>query len=251
MHKIALLLFISIICNTANLFADTETIYMTVGETKKLAPTVLTTKVIQGMPAWTSSRPFDLEIIHTDLYTATIKAIRPFSGYATIHCLYYFQELHPINGTIIAQRSGYIDYNVFVEDNGSKPEATSISISPQSVSLNYGDTYELKVTILPSNADQNVTWTTTDRTVTFVNNVGGAYILGGNGYGSAIVTATTTNGLQASCTVQVGNNSTGEGDNSGNNPEIPESGQIINNVELGVKRINNLHKIVNSLLNKD
>lgn len=189
-----------------NAYAETKTIYMTVGETKKLSPTELTSKVIQGKPAWTSSRPYDVEIIQTDMYTATIKAVKSFSGYATIHCLYYFQELHPTNGTIIAQRSGYIDYNVFVDGGSNKKEPTSISISPSTVNISYGTTKELTITITPSDADQTVTWDTSDRSVTFVNIVNGKHILGGNGHGTAIVTATTTNGLKASCTVTVGNN---------------------------------------------
>lgn len=203
---ITLVIFCLTLFNSAN--ADTKTIYMEVGETQKLSPTELTSKVLQGKPAWTSSRPYDVEIIQTDMYTATIKAVKSFSGYAIIHCLYYFQELHPTNGTIIAQRSGYIDYNVFVDGGSNNNKPASISISPSTVNLSYGATKELTVTITPSGADTNITWSTTDASVTFVNTVNGIHVLGGNGYGTAVVTATTTNGLKASCTVTVGNNNT-------------------------------------------
>lgn len=183
---------------------------MKVGDTKTLSPSVLPTKVLAGQPAWTSSRPSDVKIISTTMYSCTIEAVKSFSGYATIHCLYYYRELDPTTGRYIYQRSGYVDYNVFVE----KTEIKSIEISPTSIELNYGETYRMNVTILPSNANQDVTWSSSNSSVAFVNS---SNILGANGYGTAVVTATASNGLSASCTVTVKKNGNGSGSSGGNN----------------------------------
>ena len=101
----------------------------------------------------------------------------------------------------------------------------------------------MSVTVSPSTANQTVTWTTTDRTVATVND---ANILGANGYGTAVVTATTSNGLTASCTVTVKKN----GDNSGNNDNSDNSGQNNTNYDeldyyfqIAKKRMNALRSI--------
>lgn len=207
MKKILFLFLLSFI-SVSNICA--ETVYMKVGDTKTLSPSVLPTKVLAGQPAWTSSRPNDVKIVSTTMYSCKIEAVNSFSGYATIHCLYYYRELDPTTGQYIYQRSGYVDYNVFVE----KTEIKSIEISPTSIELNYGDTHKMVVTILPSNANQDITWSSSNQSVAFVNS---SNILGANGYGTAIVTATTSNGLSASCTVIVKKNGDDSGNNSGNN----------------------------------
>lgn len=130
------------------------------------------------------------------MYSCEIEAINSFSGYATIHCLYYYRELDPVTGKYIYQRSGYVDYDVFVEEI----EARSIEISPTQIELNYGETYRMEVSVFPSNANQNITWSSSNRSVAYVNS---SNILGANGYGTCTVTATTNNGLTASCAVTV------------------------------------------------
>lgn len=212
MRKIFFLFLLSLV-SISNIYA--ETVRMKVGDTKMLSPSVLPTKVLAGQPAWTSSRPSDVKIVSTTMYSCTIEAVKSFSGYATIHCLYYYRELDPTTGQYIYQRSGYVDYNVFVEET----EIKSIEISPPSIELNYGETYRMNVTILPSNANQDVTWSSSNSSVAFVNS---SNILGANGYGTAVVTATASNGLSASCTVTVkknGNGSGNSGDNNGDNTQ--------------------------------
>lgn len=208
MRKIFLFLFSFI--TISNICA--ETIYMEIGETKTLSPSVLSTKVLAGQPAWTSSRPNDVKIVSTTMYSCKIEAVNSFSGYATIHCLYYYRELDPTTGKYIYQRSGYVDYRVFVEET----EVKSIEISPTSIELNYGDTHKMEVTILPSNANQDITWSSSNRSVAFVNSNN---ILGANGYGTATVTATTSNGLTASCVVTVKRNGDDSENNSSNNEQ--------------------------------
>lgn len=185
---------------------------MKVGDTKTLSPSVLPTKVLAGQPAWTSSRPNDVKIVSTTMYSCTIEAVKSFSGYAKIHCLYYYRELDPTIGQYIHQRSGYVDYNVFVEET----EIKSIEISPTNIELNYGETYRMNVIISPSNANQDVTWSSSNPSVAFVNS---GNILGANGYGTAVVTATASNGLSASCTVTVKKNGNGSGNGDGNNDD--------------------------------
>lgn len=200
-----------------------ETIYMKVGDTKTLSPSVLPTKVLAGQPAWTSSRPSDVKIVSTTMYSCTIEAVNSFSGYATIHCLYYYRELDPTTGQYIYQRSGYVDYNVFVEET----EVKSIEISPTSIELNYGETHRMNVTISPSSANQTVTWSSSNPSVAFVNSNN---ILGANGYGTAKVTATTKNGLSASCTVTVKQDGNGGGngddDNDDDTPDITNYDEV-------------------------
>lgn len=212
MRKIFLLFLLSLV-SISNIYA--ETVRMKVGDTKTLSPSVLPTKVLAGQPAWTTSRPSDVKIVSTTMYSCTIEAVKSFSGYATIHCLYYYRELDPTTGQYIYQRSGYVDYNVFVEET----EIKSIEISPTSIELNYGETYRMNVTILPSNANQDITWSSSNPSVAFVNS---SNILGANGYGTAVVTATASNGLSASCTVTVkkkGDSSGNSGDNNSDNTQ--------------------------------
>lgn len=209
----SVILFMFALVSISNIYA--ETVHMNVGDTKTLSPSVLPTKVLAGQPAWTSSRPSDVKIVSTTMYSCTIEAVKSFSGYATIHCLYYYRELDPTTGQYIYQRSGYVDYNVSVEET----EIKSIEISPTSIELNYGETYRMNVIILPSNANQDVTWSSSNPSVAFVNS---SNILGANGYGTAVVTATANNGLSASCTVTVkeeGDSSGNSGDNNGDNTQ--------------------------------
>ncbi len=201
-----------------------ETVYMKVGDTKTLSPSVLPTKVLAGQPAWTSSRPSDVKIVSTTMYSCTIEAVNSFSGYAIIHCLYYYRELDPTTGQYIYQRSGYVDYNVFVEET----EIKSIEISPTSIELNYGETHRMNVTISPSNANQDVTWSSSNSSVAFVNS---SNILGANGYGTAVVTATTSNGLSASCTVTVKQDGNGGGNSGDNNGDDTPNSTNYNEVD--------------------
>lgn len=206
MRKIFYLFLLSFV-SISNIYA--ETVHMKVGDTKTLSPSVLSTKVLAGQPAWTSSRPSDVKIVSTTMYSCTIEAIKSFSGYAIIHCLYYYRELDPTTGEYIYQRSGYVDYKVYVEET----EIKSIEISPTSIELNYGETYRMNVTILPSNANQDVTWTSSNPSVACVNS---SNVLGTYGYGTSVVTASASNGLSASCAVTVKKKGNG-GENSGDN----------------------------------
>lgn len=224
-RKILLSLLLSLLALKA--FALAETVRMTVGQTRTLAPSELPSKVLAGQSSWTSSRPSDVEIVSTDMYTCTIKAKRSFSGYALVHCLYYYRELDPVTHQYIYQRSGYKDYHVFVEDDGSggddgggttDPEGqpTSVTLSPGSLTMDTGEAYRLSVSVNPYYADQTIRWSSSSPAVADVysNNTVIA-----RSPGSTVITATAVNGRFASCYVTV----------RGKNPEsisIARSGEV-------------------------
>ena len=245
MRKIFFFILLSLV-SISNIYA--ETIRMKVGDTKTLSPSVLQTKVLAGQPAWTSSRPSDVKIVSTDMYSCTIEAVKSFSGYAIIHCLYYYRELDPTTGQYLYQRSGYVDYNVFVEE----AEIKSIEISPTSIELYYGETYKMNVTILPSNANQDVTWSSSNPSVAFVNSNN---ILGANGYGTAVVTATASNGLSASCNVTVKKDGNDSGNSDDNNNDNTQNGTNYDEVDyyfqISKKRMDALRKIAIQQDNKN
>lgn len=237
MKKILIIIILSFI-GIQNISA--ESVYMKVGETRTLSPSILLSKTLAGQPAWTSSHPNNVEIYSQSMYSCVIKAVKSFSGYATIHCLYYYNELDP-SGKYIYQRSGYVDYEVYVEED----KATSITISPTNVELKFAETIEMQVLVSPSSASQEVTWSSTDPSVAKVNSMN---ILGANGYGTATVTATTSNGLTASCKVTVkknggneDNNETGgNNDNKNNNVNYDEVDYYY---QITKKRMNALREI--------
>lgn len=220
-----------------------ETIRMNIGENTTLRPSDLSSKTLAGQPSWTSSRPNDVVVESVTMYSCTIKAKKSFSGYALVQCVYYYRELDPYDPDHIHQRKGNINYHVFV----SEQNPTSITIYPTDIVMAFGSTKQMSVTVSPSTANQTVTWTTTDRTVATVND---ANILGANGYGTAVVTATTSNGLTASCTVTVKKDGDNGGNNGSNNDNSDNGGQNNTNYDeldyyfqIAKKRMNALRNI--------
>ena len=79
--------------------------------------------------------------------------------------------------------------------------ASSISISPSSVTLDEGDTYYLSVNFNPSNtSNKSVTWSSNNTSVASVNSSGR---ITANNAGSATITATTTDGSNRTATCRV------------------------------------------------
>ena len=77
---------------------------------------------------------------------------------------------------------------------------TSITLNTTSIKLNANSTYTLKVTYSPTNAtNQSVTWSSSNTSVATVSNGTVKGIKGGN----ATITAKTSNGVTATCTVEV------------------------------------------------
>ena len=83
----------------------------------------------------------------------------------------------------------------------SLTEATEIKLDATEVTLNAGESKQLNVTVLPENAyDKTVTWTSSNPEVATV--VDGK--ITGLKPGTAIITATTANGLKVECRVTIG-----------------------------------------------
>ena len=79
-------------------------------------------------------------------------------------------------------------------------EVTSVSLNKTSLTLEIGESETLTATVLPSNAtDKSVTWTSSAQSVATVAN-GRITAIGG---GTATITATTSNGKTATCSVTV------------------------------------------------
>ena len=79
-------------------------------------------------------------------------------------------------------------------------EATSVSLNKTSLTLEIGESETLAATVLPSNAtDKSVTWTSSAQSVATVASGKITAI----GSGTATITATTSNGKKATCSVTV------------------------------------------------
>ena len=90
--------------------------------------------------------------------------------------------------------------NVTVKTNPDIVKPTGIKLSPTSLDLEMGDTGEITATVSPSTAtDKSVTWGSDDTAVATVSNGKVKAV----SVGSATITATTSNGLKATCSVTV------------------------------------------------
>lgn len=144
-----------------------------VGESVQLTPTVL--------PA---NAEYTLTWSISDKYVATISQ----------------------DGLLTGKSEGAADLKVKA-DNGvyamlrvvvSEPKPASVSVSPSSVTLTEGQSRYLTATVYPSNASQSVTWTSSNANIASVSSSGKVMAVNA---GTAIITAKTSNGKSATCTV--------------------------------------------------
>ena len=144
-----------------------------VGESVQLTPTVL--------PA---NAEYTLTWSISDKYVATISQ----------------------DGLLTGKSAGAADLKVKA-DNGvyamlrvvvSEPKPTSVSVSPSSVTLTEGQSRYLTATVYPSNASQSVTWTSSNANIASVSSSGKVTAVKA---GTVIITAKTSNGKSATCTV--------------------------------------------------
>lgn len=90
---------------------------------------------------------------------------------------------------------------ITVKDTQSIVYPSSISLNYNSITLDKGSSRQLSATVYPSNAtNKTVSWSSSNSSVVSVSS--GGYITG-RGYGSATVTARTSNGKTSSCSVIV------------------------------------------------
>lgn len=79
-------------------------------------------------------------------------------------------------------------------------DAASVSLSKDTLPMYPGSSESLRAHILPAEADQALTWTSSNSNVASVDHAGRVTALS---EGSAVITASTANGLSAKCTVTV------------------------------------------------
>ena len=110
------------------------------------------------------------------------------------------------DGLLTGKSAGAADLKVKA-DNGvyamlrvvvSEPKPTSVSVSPSSVTLTEGQSRYLTATVYPSNASQLVTWTSSNANIASISSSGKVTAVNA---GTAIITAKTSNGKSATCTV--------------------------------------------------
>lgn len=172
--------------------------YLTVGETVTLRfPSEITSKTLAGKPACVSSRPSDVEIVSSTYSSVTIRARRAFTGApCLINVRYYYRELF---GGQVFQRVGSYDYRVFVES----AEPTGISLYPERIVFDGFTQSGIHATVQPEGAETTLRWTTSDPSVATVSASGESGYVYAVAPGNCYITATTANGLRASCYVEV------------------------------------------------
>ncbi len=104
----------------------------------------------------------------------------------------------PSNSVQLYQEATY--WKNFQNIQGFLPEATSVTLNKTAANVEVGKTVSLVATVMPEDADNTLTWTTSNASVATVSEAG---VVTGVAAGSATITATTTNGLTATCTVTV------------------------------------------------
>ncbi len=97
------------------------------------------------------------------------------------------------------------DFGLIVEDtpDPDAPDVSSVEVVPSTLSLVEGETYDIEAIVLPTSADQRVTWTTSDAETATVNSVTG--VVTAVAAGSATITATSVadSGKTDTCTLTV------------------------------------------------
>ena len=168
--------YISCKASKANL--NTTGQELKVGKTLKLTYSLSNTGYSsQANPVWTSS--------NTDVATVSssgvVKAISPGTALIT---------LDPIVGPVILCNITVI--------NGVEP--TSISISPEFLEIEQGQTKQFSFTLFPADSYSKILWSSSDPKIASISETG--FLTAKNG-GQAVITASSDNGLSTNAKVTV------------------------------------------------
>lgn len=139
-----------------------------------------------------ASGPFNLTIGQPDSYSSSAKLYDANGAIATDYSSDCFtatlSALSPV---------ALIDVNEATGDTA----VTSVTLNRSALSLEVGQTYKLSTTVLPASAaDKSITWSSSKTDVASVSSNG---TVNAKKAGTAVITATATNGKSASCTVTV------------------------------------------------
>lgn len=165
----------SVFCRAVEIIVENENMTLKVGETKLISYYLSPRK---GASLTFKSNNYDVASV-TNSGEVTAKS----AGTATI---------------TIDQNMGYEAY-CYVTVKGNTPP-TDISVSPSTASVAIGETTQLSCSFTPSDASSDITWSTSESTVASVSSSG---LVTAKEEGTASITATTENGLSASCEVTV------------------------------------------------
>ena len=160
---------------------DKTDLSLTEGDTYQLSATVSPSNATNKTVSWKSSATSVATVSSNGLITAIAQ------GSATI--------------TVTTEDGGY-SASCRVTVNKKTISVTGVSVSPTSLTLTEGDTYQLSTTVSPSNAmNKNVRWTSNATSVATVSSNG---LITAKAQGSATITVTTEDGgYTATCVVTV------------------------------------------------
>lgn len=140
----------------------------------------------------TASGPFTLTIGQPDSYSSSAKLYDANGAIATDYISDCFTATLSALGPV-----ALID----VKEATGGTAVTSVTLNQEDLSLEVGKTGKLSATVLPASAaDKSITWSSSNTDVASVSRNG---TVNANKAGTAVITATATNGKSASCTVTV------------------------------------------------
>jgi uncharacterized protein YjdB len=161
-----------------------ETATINVGDTQQLTVTVLPADATNRNITWTSNNPAVARVDANGLVTGVA------AGTATI--------------TVTTVDGGFTDTSVITVVVPPPPviPVTGVTLTPETATINVGDTQQLIARVLPADAtNRNITWTSNNPAIAKVDAKG---LVTGVAVGTAIITVTTADGgFRASSTITV------------------------------------------------
>ena len=149
------------------------------GETQTIIATVLPTNATNRNVTWTSN----------NTSVASVSSAGVVTGRAAG------------SATITATTTNGLTATATVTVAAAEVMPTDVTVSPSTITLYIGETGSFSANVTPANAaDRSVTWTSSNQSVATVSNAG---VVTAVSDGTAIITATTINGLTATVTVTV------------------------------------------------
>ena len=142
-----------------------------------------------------------------DTYTVSIGLP---DGYSKNAKLYFYEngEAVEISSSQVSKtftvQTGGLGYFAVIDSSisgGEDHEVTKVTLNKMSAAMKKGDKLQLSATVLPQTAtNKSIRWGSSDNTVATVDSKG---VVTAVSAGSAIITATAVNGVNAACTISV------------------------------------------------